>query len=98
MPTMKQRLFLAACTQVHRYTGTDTDTVTFGVGATFVTASTVSEDIIYVITKAVFDNFMCFKRLHPAFANLTEADMISKNISAPLYPGAVKYYKEMGWM
>lgn len=43
------------------YTGTDTDTVTFGVGATFVTASTVSEDIIYVITKAVFDNFMCFK-------------------------------------
>lgn len=80
------------------YTGTDTDTSTFGVGATFVTASTVSDDTIYVITKAVFDNFKRFKRLHPAFANLTEADMISKNISAPLHPGAVKYYKEMGWM
>lgn len=80
------------------YTGTDVDTATFGVGATFVTSATVSEDIIYNITKAVFDNFKRFKKLHPAFANLTEEDMISKNISAPLHPGAEKYYKEKGWM
>ena len=80
------------------YTGTDTDTPTFGVGATFVTSATVDDDTIYTIVKAVFDNFKRFKRLHPAFANLTEADMISKNISAPLHPGAVRYYKEKGWM
>lgn len=80
------------------YTGTDTDTATFGVGATFVTASTVSEDTIYQITKAVFENFKRFKRLHPAFELLNEKDMISKNISAPLHDGAIKYYKEKGWM
>ncbi len=80
------------------YTGTDTDTPTFGVGATFVTASTVDESTVYEIVKAVFENFDRFKRLHPAFANLNEADMISKNISAPLHDGAVKYYKEKGWM
>lgn len=80
------------------YTGTDTDTETFGVGATFVTASTVSEDTVYQIVKAVFENFDRFKRLHPAFANLNEKDMITKNISAPLHDGAVKYYKEKGWM
>lgn len=80
------------------YTGTDTDTATFGVGATFVTASTVSEDTVYEIVKAVFENFDRFKRLHPAFENLNEADMITKNISAPLHDGAVKYYKEKGWM
>jgi len=80
------------------YTGTDTDTETFGVGATFVTASTVAEDTVYEIVKAVFENFDRFKRLHPAFANLNEKDMITKNISAPLHDGAVKYYKEKGWM
>lgn len=80
------------------YTGTDVDTPTFGVGATFVTSATVSEDIIYNITKAVFDNFKRFKKLHPAFANLTEEGMITNNISAPMHPGAEKYYKEKGWM
>lgn len=80
------------------YTGTDADTATFGVGATFVTASTVAEDTIYEMVKAVFENFDRFKRLHPAFALLNEKDMISKNISAPLHDGAIKYYKEKGWM
>ena len=80
------------------YTGTDTDTPTFGVGATFVTSSKVADETIYQVTKAVFDNFKRFKRLHPAFANLKEEDMIVKNLSAPLHPGAIKYYKEKGWM
>ena len=80
------------------YAGTDVDVPTFGVGATFVTSATVSEDIIYNITAAVFDNFKRFKKLHPAFSNLSEEEMINNNISAPLHPGAEKYYKEKGWM
>jgi len=46
----------------------------------------------------VFDNFADFKKLHRAFANLTEAEMIKDGLSAPLHPGAVKYYKERGWI
>ncbi|KKL12855.1 hypothetical protein LCGC14_2531600, partial [marine sediment metagenome] len=48
--------------------------------------------------KAVFDNFDRFKRLHPAFENLTQEEMISGGLSAPLHPGAEKYYKEQGWI
>ncbi|MGA0770141.1 MAG: TAXI family TRAP transporter solute-binding subunit, partial [bacterium] len=44
------------------------------------------------------DNFADFKKLHPAFANLKEDQMISDGLSAPLHPGAVRYYKERGWM
>ena len=80
------------------YRGTDSDTNTFGVGATFVTSTDVSEDVIYVVVKAVFDNFDQFKKLHPAFANLKESEMIKDGLSAPLHAGAVKYYKERGWM
>jgi len=80
------------------YDGTDADVETFGVGATFVSSTKTDDDTVYQIVKAVFDNFDRFKKLHPAFANLKESDMITNNLSAPLHPGAVKYYKERGWM
>jgi len=80
------------------YKGTDETVNTFGVKATFVTSADVDEDTIYQVVKAVFDNFDRFKRLHPAFENLTEEEMISGGLSAPLHPGAEKYYKERGWM
>ncbi len=76
----------------------DSDIKTFGVGATFVSSTDVSEDAVYVVVKAVFDNFADFKKLHPAFANLKESEMITDALSAPLHAGAIKYYKERGWM
>ncbi len=80
------------------YRGTDTDTPTFGVGATFVTSSKVSNEVIYNVVKAVFENFDEFKKLHPAFAHLNPEQMIQDGLSAPLHDGAVKYYKEAGMM
>jgi len=80
------------------YRGTDSDVTTFGVGATFVTSADVSEEIVYTTVKAVFDNFSDFTGLHPAFANLSEEAMISDGLSAPLHPGAERYYRERGWI
>jgi len=80
------------------YRGTDADTTTFGVGATFVASTATDEETVYQVVKAVFENFDRFKKMHPAFANLEEAKMITDNLSAPLHPGAERYYKERGWM
>ncbi|WBU54487.1 TAXI family TRAP transporter solute-binding subunit [Paracoccus sp. SCSIO 75233] len=80
------------------YAGTDEDTNTFGVKATFVTSADAPEDMVYETVKAVFDNFDRFKGLHPAFANLTPEAMVSEGNSAPLHPGAEKYYREQGWI
>ncbi len=80
------------------YRGSDSDVQTFGVGATVVTSAAVSDEAVYTLVKAVFENFDDFKKLHPAFANLKESEMIQDGLSAPLHPGAVKYYKERGWM
>ena len=76
----------------------DRDIQTFGVGATFVTSADVPEEVVYIVVKAVFENFDQFKKLHPAFANLKAEEMITDSLSAPLHDGAAKYYKEMGWM
>jgi hypothetical protein len=80
------------------YRGYPNDTKAFGVGATVVSSTRTSENTVYVVTKAVFDNFDAFKKLHPAFANLKESEMIKDALSAPIHPGAMKYYKERGWM
>lgn len=80
------------------YRGTDGDTTTFGVGATFVTSADVSEDIVYNVVKAIFENLDQFKALHPALANLDPAQMVNDGNSAPLHDGAVKYYREAGLM
>lgn len=80
------------------YRGNDKDTPTFGVKATFVSSAKVPNEVVYQVVKSVFDNFGRFKKLHPAFANLKETEMIKDGLSAPLHPGAIKYYKEKGWM
>ena len=78
------------------YRGSDEDVTTFGVAATFVSSTDVPEDVVYQVVKAVFENFDNFKRLHPAFANLEKEEMVSDALSAPLHPGAAKYYREAG--
>ena len=73
------------------------DVQTFGVKATFVTSANVPENVVYAIVKEVFDNFDTFKKLHPAYAVLTKENML-EGLSAPLHPGAEKYFKEAGMM
>ncbi len=68
---------------------------TFGVKATLVTSAKVPDDVVYAITKEVFDNFEDFKKLHPAYEGLTKKGML-EGLSAPIHPGALKYYKEVG--
>jgi len=73
-------------------------TETYGVLATFVSSSKVPTDTIYQVVKAVFDSFDEFKKLHPALVVLTPQAMIKDGLSAPLHDGAMKYYKEKGWL
>jgi uncharacterized protein len=80
------------------YRGTDKDVETFGVKATLVSSTAVPDEVIYAVTKAVFENFEDFKKLHPAFANLEKEAMVTEALSAPLHPGAERYYKEAGLM
>jgi hypothetical protein len=71
------------------------DTKTFGVKATLVTSSRIPSDVVYAITKEVFENFESFKKLHPAYEFLTKKEML-EGLSAPIHKGAMRYYKEVG--
>ena len=80
------------------YRGSDSDVQTFGVGATFVSSTAASADVVYEVVKAVFENFDDFRKLHPAFRHLQKAQMVKDGLSAPIHDGAAKYYKEAGLM
>lgn len=80
------------------YANNPNPTQTYGVLATFVTSAKVPADVVYNVTRAVFENFDEFKKLHPALANLDPKKMIKDGLSAPLHEGAIRYYKEKGWM
>jgi TRAP transporter TAXI family solute receptor len=78
------------------YPNNPNPTTTYGVQATIVSSAKVPADVVYAITKAVFDNLDEFKKLHPALAHLKAEDMVKNGLSAPLHEGAVRYYKEKG--
>jgi uncharacterized protein len=80
------------------YANNPNPTTTYGVAATLVVSAKQPDDVVYNLVKATFDNFDEFKKLHPAFANLEPKNMLKAGLSAPLHPGALKYYKEKGWM
>jgi len=80
------------------YPNNPNPTQTYGVLATVVTSSKVPADTVYAVVKAVFDNFNEFKGLHPALAYLTPENMVKDGLSAPLHEGALRYYKEKGWI
>ncbi len=70
---------------------------TFAVKATFITSSDVSSDTVYEVAKAVFEGLEQFKKLHPAYRNLTKKQML-QGLSAPLHDGAQQYFQQSGLM
>lgn len=80
------------------YNGTPYDITTFGVKATVVATSDLSEALVYNITKQVFENFEGFKSLHPVFGQLTIDKMVNEGRTAPFHHGAEKYFVEKGYI
>jgi TRAP transporter TAXI family solute receptor len=78
------------------YKGNLQNTPTFGVRATLVTSSEEDEETVYQLTKSVFENFDSFKTLHFVFATLDKERMVYSGLTAPLHPGAIRYYREAG--
>jgi uncharacterized protein len=73
------------------------DVSSLGITALFITTAEMDEEIVYSITREIFENFDRFIKFHPAYNEMNPDNMV-KNINIPLHKGAIKYYKEMGLM
>lgn len=72
-------------------------TPTLAVHATVVTTTEVPDDIVYNLTKSVFEHLAQLKKDYPALQSLTIEEMVTKGLSAPLHIGAERYYQEQGY-
>ncbi len=80
------------------YPGTgapDGEVATFGVLATLCTSAKIPDQVVYTLTKVIFENLAELRQQHPALSGLAREEML-KGLSAPLHAGALQYYREVG--
>lgn len=77
------------------YKGVTKDVMTVAVVATYIVSDKLSENLVYNMTKALFENAQQIAAAHPKGKELDPAYSLA-SISVKLHPGAAKYYKEIG--
>lgn len=78
------------------YRGQDHAVPTFGVVATLVATTRMDEDTAYKLVKAVFENLNGVRQASRALVGLDAKRMAVDGLSAPLHPGALRYFQEVG--
>jgi len=71
------------------------DIETIEVNATLLTSANVSEDVVYAFTKTVFENLDALTKYNPELNGLRNNKFL-EGLTAPIHPGALKYYQEVG--
>ena len=77
------------------YAGQDADAKTVSVRATLICKSDLSDDVVYELTKQLFEQKDALAAGHDKFS-LLDLKEATNGISVPFHPGAAKYYEEQG--
>jgi TRAP transporter TAXI family solute receptor len=77
------------------YDGQDTDVPTVAITNILVTHEGVADDVVYQMTKLMFDNLGRLATAHSAAADI-KLETATENLPIPLHPGAERFYKEKG--
>ena len=77
------------------YKGQDADVTTVTVKATLIVTASASDDDVYNLTKAIFDNVDAIAAENGKGKELS-VDNATSGMSAPFHAGAAKYYAEKG--
>lgn len=77
------------------YKGVDQPVPTIGVWNVMICQGSLSEDLVYQLAKALFENKDYLVKIHPSAAYTTPENAV-KYSPIPLHPGTIKYLKEKG--
>ena len=78
------------------YKGVDEEVKCVAVKAVLVASENLSEDVVYELVKAMYDNQAELAAGHAKFQNLSIDNALAGQGDTPLHPGAEKYYREVG--
>jgi hypothetical protein len=77
------------------YAGQDTPVATATIRNFLVTHDGVPEDLVYRMTKSMFENLEQLAASHVSAKEITRGDAV-RDLPIPLHPGAAAYYREAG--
>jgi len=77
------------------YPGQEKDIKTAALKIVIFTRDDVSEEIVYNLTKAIYENKDYMVNVHNSFKEFNTKEM-SSSTGIELHPGAIKFYKEVG--
>lgn len=77
------------------YRGVPKATPTIGVWNVMICQASLSEDLVYSLVKALYENQEYLLKIHPS-ASYTTPENAVKYSPIPLHPGLIKYLKEKG--
>lgn len=78
------------------YPSMDVPVRTFGLYATLVTREDTPPEIVYEVTRSIFESLDQLRSMHRAFAGLDPKRMVRDGLTAPLHIGAQRYFLERG--
>ncbi|GAB3191560.1 TAXI family TRAP transporter solute-binding subunit [Hydrogenophaga aquatica] len=87
--------YQTATIPANTYSGQSADVPTVAIPNFLVTHSGVSDDVVYRMTKAMYDNIDSLYASHNAVRVMKRENAV-KGMPVPLHPGAQRYYKEVG--
>lgn len=87
--------FVATTIPANTYTGQTADVPTLAVVNFLVTHSGVPDEVVYQMTKQLFENLDTMVAAHQA-AKAISLKTATDGMPVPLHPGALRYYKEKG--
>ncbi len=97
VPKIGDAAYQVAVIPAKTYEGQNAEVATIKVQNFLVTHEGVSNDVVYKMTKSMFENLDTLYAAHAAAKAITKADA-AKGSPIPLHPGAEKYYREAGLM
>jgi TRAP transporter TAXI family solute receptor len=68
---------------------------TIGSPNVLVTRSDIPEDVVYNVTKVIWENLATLQEIHGATKDM-RLEIAIDGLGAPLHPGAIRYYREVG--
>ncbi|KJS88368.1 MAG: hypothetical protein JM58_00940 [Peptococcaceae bacterium BICA1-8] len=74
--------------------GLSADALTIGSTNVVVINADLDEELVYQMTKTIFENLEAIQKVHPSAKSITLEDAVSDLI--PMHKGAERYYKEKG--
>jgi TRAP transporter TAXI family solute receptor len=87
--------FFKTTIPANTYKGQDAAVPTIGVKAMIIASKDAPDDVIYAITKGLFENLDAIKAAHSKGAEISLKTALEA-VTLPVHPGAARYYKENG--